>query len=65
MEPPEGYHIINPIKDRDVFGDAWEGYKFGTRMSVDAVRAIIEGLRGGTCAPLEECAVRAAFGFSP
>ena len=46
MEPPEGYHMFYPIKDPEVFGDAWEGYKFGTRMSVDTVRAIIEGLRG-------------------
>ena len=47
MEPPEGNHMFNPTKDPEVFGDAWEsGCKFGTRMSVDAVRAIIEGLRG-------------------
>ena len=38
--------MFYPIKDPEVFGDAWEGYKFGTRMSVDTVRAIIEGLRG-------------------
>ena len=52
MEPPEGYHMFNPIKDPEVFGDAWEsGYKTGRRMSVDAVRAMFEDMRGGPRAP--------------
>jgi hypothetical protein len=44
MEPPEGYHMFNPIKDPEVFGDAWEsGFNFGTTMSASAVRSLLEG----------------------
>ena len=43
IEPPEGYHMFNPIKDPEVFGDAWEsGLNFGRTASVSIVRSFLE-----------------------
>lgn len=44
MKPPDDYYF-NPIKDPEVFMDAWvSGQKSGRRMDVHVVRAMLESM---------------------